>query len=441
MNSKLILAVGIVSAAAMIISACNQKTPAADQEEATPKVDYTQEKAELVFYSWGNAPEASFNQTYGDPIRKKFPNYTVRYIQRGNKSVQDVISSGEKIDIYFDSIGNFGFTSILNGLQFDMTELIKKHKVDLTVFEPTTVEAMSQMSNGGMFGVPLSNTSRVMYFNKAIFNRFGVQYPRDGMTWDEVFELAKKITRVDGGTQFLGLGTTLAHPIRMNSLSLPLTDAKTGKSAINNDNWKKVFETAYLKPFEGVTDPNVLKAKSFPSCFGPFTNAQSLAMCVDLSSNPTVQFESMSKVDWDMVSIPTYKELPGVGAQLYPTYLSITSLSDNRDAAMEAIKYLTSLEYQVTSSKQGVMSALQDTSVRQVLGSESMFKDKNWKSVYFNKPAPIPFKSVYDYDLEKIVADTGKIMELVRGEVDQNSFFRLAEERANAFLKEKGVLK
>lgn len=434
---KKIWLVAALMTAAVFFAACGKS---GNSQGETAK-DYTNESAELVFYSWGNAPEESFNEMYGDPIRKKFPNLTLKYIQRGKQTVQDVISSGQKIDIYFDSIGNFAMTSILNGLQLDMTELIKKHKLDLGRFESTTVDVMKQMSNGGMYGIPVSNTSLLLYYNKAIFNKFGVPYPKDGMSWDDAFATARKITRVEGGTQYVGIGATLAHPIRMNSLSLPLVDAKTGKAAIHSDGWRKVFETAYIRPFDGVTDEKVRNAKTFPGCLSSLTDTQTLAMCIDLSSNPTVQFKSLSKIDWDMVAIPTYKELPGVGVQLYPTYLSITSLSDDRDASMAVIQFLTSDEYQIVSSKQGVMSGLKDETVRKMLGSDSQFKDKSWKSVYYNKFAPLAYKSVYDYNLEKIYADSGKVMELVRGEIDMNTYFRKVEEEGNAFLKEQGAIK
>lgn len=436
--------------AMVLMSACSKEemgqetespsvTPPGDSETAKP-VDYSQESAELVFYSYGNAPEESFNSMYGDSIRKRFPNFTIKYVQRGNMKIEELLGSGQRIDIYFDSIANYPMGMFSGKMEFDMTDLIRKHQLDLSRFEQTAVDAMQQMSNGGMYGVPVSNTTRSLYYNKDLFDKFGMDYPEDGMGWEDVFDLARLITRVDDGTQYIGIGTSAVHPIRMNPLSLPLLDPATGKSAIGLEGWRKVFTNSYIRPFENITDKSILKG-NYPGCFGPLATTKVMAMCLDLSSHPTVQIERLSAIEWDMVSTPTYVELPKLGNQLYPTYFSITSMAVQKDAAMEVIKHVTSDEYQIASAKQGVMPGVKDIEIRKLLGQESLFKAKNWQNVYYYDFAPISYKTNYDYDLEAIYVKSAEFMQFVRGELDINTYFRIMEEEANAYLKEKEVFR
>lgn len=73
-----------------------------------------------------------------------------------------------------------------------MKDLIKRHNIDLSRFEPSIISALEKMSGGGLYGLPLYNDRMALYYNKDIFDKFGVPYPKDGMTWDEVIELSIK---------------------------------------------------------------------------------------------------------------------------------------------------------------------------------------------------------------------------------------------------------
>jgi ABC-type glycerol-3-phosphate transport system substrate-binding protein len=427
-NIRVHMYMKLSAAAALLVTAAACSNPAPEQKAADGPV-------ELVFYSFGNAPEESFNELYGNAIRKKFPNYTIKYVQRGTKSVQDLIVSGQQIDIYFDSIGNFMSTLIGNKMEYDMTELVKANKVDTSRFEPTVMEAMKMMSGGKLYGLPISNTTLVIYYNKSVFDRFGLTYPKSGMTWDETFEIVKKLNRTEGGKTYKGISFTVVHPLRMNPYSLSMIDAKTGKSAINSEKWKAVFQTAFVDPYKDWDAAS--RASSKPISFKLFTQRQEYGMMVDLSSNPALQGDLLANIDWDMVPLPTYKDLPGVGAQLYPTYASITAQSKYKNEAMKVITYLTSDEYQLEASRKGTMPAVTAESVRKVLGQDTKFMDKNFQAMYANKFAPIAYKALLDYDLEK--AYTEEIGKLSAGTVDINSYLRSAEEKGNKLLESMAI--
>ena len=82
--------------------------------------------------------------------------------------------------------------------------------------------------------------SAEMYYNKDLFDRFGVPYPKDGMTWDEVYALAQKVTRTEGGVAYKGFAFQDFYLFTANQLSLSFVDGKTEKSVVNSDGWKKL---------------------------------------------------------------------------------------------------------------------------------------------------------------------------------------------------------
>ncbi|MDF2718545.1 MAG: extracellular solute-binding protein family 1, partial [Paenibacillus sp.] len=239
--------VALTAMLAALLAGCGSKE-AADNGGQPAKPS---EPVEIVFYSTNGDPAESFDYRFGNAIRKKFPNYTIKYIQntKGN-SMAELLTAGTKFDIYFISTGNYESVMFENGLEIDMDELVKKHKVDLSKLEPTVIEGIRQSSGGKLTGIPVHTNNMVLYYNKTLFDKFGVAYPKDGMTWDQVLEMSKKLTRNEGGAQYYGFTTSPNHILRMNQYSIPNVDLKTQTPTINtNEKWKSFFQTVFLDPY------------------------------------------------------------------------------------------------------------------------------------------------------------------------------------------------
>jgi multiple sugar transport system substrate-binding protein len=164
-----------------------------------------------------------------------------------------------------------------------------------------------------------------------------------------------------------------------------------------------------------------LAKNSLPTRIG-FTNSKDIAMLHFHSEFPIAVPKELEKIDWDMVALPTFKETNGVGGQPAAVSMSITSMAKNKDAAMEVIKFMTSLEAQTANSKKGVLSVLKDESVKAAFGQESQFKDKNWKGVFYNKLAPVSYRSVYELQIERIYSTA--ITDMIKGQKDVNTIMR-----------------
>ena len=394
-------------------------------KEQAPKTD---KPVELVFYSSNGDPAESFNYRFGDALRKKFPNYTFKYIQSTKGStLPELITAGTKFDIFFISTGNYEQLMLENNLQIDMDPLAKKHSVDLSRLEPTVVESIRQSSGGKLYGIPVHTNNMVLYYNKAIFDKFGVAYPKDGMTWDETLTLAKKLTIVDNGVQYMGFSTSPNHILRMNQLSIPNADLAANAPTINKDDrWKTFFQTVFQEPYQDLGYQKRIAEMKKIADFNVFMKDQTLAMYAYLSSLVYVLPEDLKKMNWDMVTLPTFKEKPGIGSQSYPFYFGITRLSQNQDEAMEVLKYMISDEFQTELSKKGIMPVLKNEAVQKQLGQDSPFKDKNFKAVFLNKFAPIPPKALYDASL---VTNYAKYADqLMKQGADINTALRKAEE-------------
>ncbi|WP_028552611.1 ABC transporter substrate-binding protein [Paenibacillus sp. UNC451MF] len=399
-----------------------------------PAVQTTKDPVEITVYSAPGDSEDSWNENYGNAIKKKFPNYTIKFINpRGNDALklQNQIVAGQNIDIYYESIGGF-FSSVPdNNLQYDMSDLVKKYNLDLNRFEPSTIEAMKKNTGGQLWGIPVYTNNMIMYYNKDIFDTFAVPYPKDGMSWEEVLTLSRKLTKRENGKQYAGLAVSPAHILKMNPYSLPFIDAASGQATINNEEkWKKMFQTFFIDPSTGADYREAIQALGNKLPYtDQFTKDQTLAMFVVLSNLPTLLPQDFAQVNWDMVSAPAFNDLPGVGTQSYPTYFSIPNFSKHKEEAFQVIQFLSSDEVQRDNAKKGIMSILKGSEFKEAYGKESKFKDKNYNAAFFHSFAPIMPKTKYDSIAEK--AYTKSLVDLSLGKIDLNTLFRNAEEETN----------
>jgi ABC-type glycerol-3-phosphate transport system substrate-binding protein len=394
---------------------------------------------ELVFYSTnGDSPE-SFDDKWGNALRKKFPNWTITYIQnKPGARIEELFAAGTKIDVYFESVAVFN-----NGkeqdLWYDMTDLIKKHNIDLNRLEPTAMDQMKLLAGTQVTGLPVSIMTMGLYYNKEIFDKFGIEYPKDGITWDEVIATANKITRNEGGTTYLGFVDSPLHIVRLNQLGFPLVDPQTNQSTLSDERWKKMMGTVLFDTKQGAAYKDWIQNenkgnKGKMGGQGNFTSSRNAAMFAYLSNLIQTSSKDLENMNWDVVSYPAFKENPGVGTQAYPIYMGITKQGEHKNESMEAIKFLLSDEYQLEASRKGNLTSLKSDDIRKMIGQDGMFKDKNLKSFYYNKFAPAYARTIYD-GVESL--PYAKAAEVLLNQMDINTMLRTAEEESNKKITEK----
>lgn len=379
--------------------------------------------------------EKIFDQNYGDAIREAFPTYTIKYIQKGNgTSLDDLIASGTRIDIYLDSIGNYENRLFSRKLEADMTDLIRKHGIDLSRLEPTVVEAAKQASDGKLYGLPVLSSNLALFYNQDLFDTFSVPYPKAGMTWEETLDLSRKLTRMDSGKQFYGFAANNAL-VNLSQLSIPHADIRTEKPTIfTDDRWRKLFDLAFVRPAQDAGYLEGLRTLKEVPGLNQFAKEQSLAMLVYLNTLPTSAATELKTMKWDILPLPVFAGEPAVGSQLAPTYFGLTSLTKNQDAAMAVLKFMVSEAYQDHIAGKGLIPVLNTDAVKARLGQDTEFKDKNYGAFLQYKPAPIAPKTELDAKLVSIYRK--QIVPLAAGDADFNTAFRAAEEEALKMIAE-----
>ncbi|MGG3471664.1 extracellular solute-binding protein [Neobacillus pocheonensis] len=333
------LLLGMSLLGTLALTGCGKEAAGGDKPSASANPDrYNNEPATLTFFSNGAGvlTTADLDALVTKPVQAKYPNITTQLVT--GTSLDKLIAAGEVPDVILTS-NYYLYDMVELGLVSDLSEFIKQEKIDLGKFEPETVNVTKSYGDKGeLYGVPYAMNYGLLLYNKDIFDKFAVPYPKDGMTWNQIIELAGKVTRADQGTQYIGLD--LQNPtILTRPYGLGVVDAKQEKAVLTTDAYKKVFglyEQLYKIP--GIVEPQ----KKYTYGIDYFMKEQKTAMFPYWHDSTTARLPQLKEAgknfNWDLVSFPSFDDKPGVGREIDYHLALVTPTSKNKKAAYAAIK-------------------------------------------------------------------------------------------------------
>lgn len=141
-----------------------------------------------------------------DRFQAKYPNIKVdpisvpheQYINKRNI----MLASGEQVDLIWGN-GVEQFDAINKGFLMPLDDVAKEVDVDMSQdfgdFKPD--------KDGQYYRFPIQQNNWMLYYNKKVFDDAGVPYPdpKVPMTWDEMAEVAQKITNTSGKDKAYGM--------------------------------------------------------------------------------------------------------------------------------------------------------------------------------------------------------------------------------------------
>lgn len=409
----------------------NEKLP--EQKEEAPKMELSEKTEITVYYMWGGYPEDMFMNDLGRHIIKRHPNLTINYIQNeGDNSVANLIASKTNLDMILTTDGAYSFLQ-QHGIEGNISDLIKKYNYDINQLHPSVYEVMKVINDGvNAPGLPYKVNSMGFFYNKDLFDKFGVDYLTDGMTWDEIYEVARVMTRSEGGVMYRGLGFRNANFIGMNQLSLRVADPVAKKAAFDSDDWKSYLQNfiRFLQlPGYDVTKDTVIGAVPYDQ----FIKDQTLAMLVQMNSDWPREELGIS-MNWDAITYPEFPSRPGVGPQANVVFFVIPDTAKNRDSAFLAVTALIEKEAQIEMAKIGSAPVVTDPSIMEVYGTESPdLKTRNARALI-----PTDYAMTTVSELTNITNSHayGAFRDVATGEKDINTALRDAIEAANKAIEE-----
>lgn len=355
-------------------------------------------------------------------LMKKHPHITLERIppQDYNK----MLSSGVIPDLVFTFNGMLlEFSEV--GLASDLSPLVKEAQIDTAQFEKSIIDSMKNDS-GELLAIPFSDQIRALYYNKSIFDKFAKNYPEDGMTWDETYELARQVTGMDGGIQYQGLDPGALPRLALQN-TVDFIDYKTSKPNVNSDEMKYVFDILQkIWTIPGNTRKTDTKL---------FVGNQTMAMYAYVSIFDLLEEPTRNGLDWDMAQYPSMPGRPDLSHPVDAHIFTVPVTSKHQAAAMDVIEVMISEEVQMNSvSKTARVSSLSDPKYKENFATELGFiQNKNIEGIFKSKPFYSPLRSKYYANARSITE--AQFKHVLNGEKDINTALREAEEEINQYVK------
>lgn len=433
-NAKMISAIVL---SVMLLSGCSGEAAKPNQTASTgnKKAEVSQVSTDPVTLklaiskSW--LGEGELEKYIIDPVNKKYPHITLEIIDTSAKdtTLDKIVATGQIPDLVMTANTLVHRYTTLE-LQEDMEPMMKKFNFDVSKLNKVAVDSV-KISSGHdyLIGLPWTISFHAMYYNKDIFDRFGVAYPKDGMTWEDTVKIAKMLTREEGGVKYRGLEPDYSFRVA-STLGLTMIDKKAEKASVNNEGWKKVFEL--LKSIYDIPGNSGYALGAGGET--QFIKDRNLAMLPGLNRLPLLlRAESLN---WDIVQYPQFKEKPNTSMGMDGWILHVTKQSKYKDQAFQVIMSVLSEEVQTDMAKNARFPVLTGKTIEEQFGKAIPALDgKNLKAFYLSQPAVSVPVSKYDEEGQKQMGAAALNL-MLRNQMDINTVLRVSEENLNKYIEQ-----
>ncbi|HEY4392347.1 MAG TPA: extracellular solute-binding protein [Paenibacillus sp.] len=256
MRNKWIQKIVLLAMVGLLLAGCTNG--------AGKKVEQTKTTLKVLFYD-----ESWFYQQYGDLFSmKNGENVEFEIISTQNlynneegKSYQeayDELIDKEKPDVLMLDTNNFE-KYVGDGKLVELDTYIEKDKYNLEGIYPGLLELLKEIGGSKLYGLSPTFYGSAVFYNKDLFNKYGVDLPHDGMSWQDILDLARRFpTDGDEKTRVYGYGDS--YPISIDNLISMISSAEglmnvnpdTMKVTVDTDSWKRVFQLAIDAEKSGV---------------------------------------------------------------------------------------------------------------------------------------------------------------------------------------------
>ncbi|ULL16710.1 extracellular solute-binding protein [Paenibacillus sp. H1-7] len=416
----------------MTLAGCSSKEPSSETS-----LD-SKEPINLKVYGYSaNMTDSEFQKYFVEPIKKKYPNISLELITRNgdNNTPEQLIAAGNFPDLLLVSNIYIGMFNRL-GMTMDISELAKKNKLDLNRFDAGAMEAIQQFgSKDQLFALPLSANYGITLYNKDIFDKFGVPYPKDLMTWNEMLDTGRKLTRLEQGVQYIGIDPGPVDQMK-EQYALPYVNDKQDMPVLNSPGYQKLF--ALLKSFyevPGFIGPN--NVYTYGS--NAFFKNRNVALLPSWGNGVVGMLEDATQqgqnLNWDIVTQPVYSEFPNIGRPANMPVLMVSPKTAHKDAVFQVINTLVGDEVQTLLNRNGRLTILNDDKIKSQFAADlKSFQGKNTQAVTkLKQAASVPITD-YDVELKKIIQNAAK--DMAQSGKDVNTILREAQSNAEKKMAE-----
>jgi ABC-type sugar transport system, periplasmic component len=318
-------------------------------------------KVVIQYAAWND--EESYLRPIVDAFNKKDPSVQVKLniYPSANNSYDDKIKIMLAAMADVDVLGMNSESAMLQysstGSLADLSQLIAQSKMDVSVYGP----ALPKIAQGGkQYGLPYRSSCWFLVYNKALFDKAKIPYPKQ-MTWDEYVALSSKLTSGSGADKVYG-GYMVPWVYYMLSVQRGVTTLDDNTAPLRES--LEFYKTIYSNG----SHMSLVEQKVTNSDWLAEFEKGRVAMLPHgdwfIGMIKSDEAAGKSDVAWDLAPLPVPKGVAAGTSFGHYTLAGITSFSKVKKEAFSFLSYLCGPEAAKVLAKAGIIPAYNDASVR-----------------------------------------------------------------------------
>nr|WP_244574604.1 sugar ABC transporter substrate-binding protein [Cohaesibacter sp. ES.047] len=334
--------------------------------------------AEQVTINWAlwDWDATAYYKPVIEAFEAKYPDIKVEHTDLGSTDYSTMLMtqlSGGGSDLDVVQIKDIpGYANLMKSNSLvELSDFIKEQGIDTDAFGGL-IEELTVKS--GTYGMPFRSDVWILYYNKGLFDKAGVEYPTNDMTWTEYADLARKMTSGMGAKKVYG---GHFHTWR-STVQMPcILDGKHSLDGGDYDFLKPCYERVLgLQEDKAIRSYASLKT-SGTHYSGPFYNAEIATLpmgswFIGTQIAKVASGESLAK-DWGIASYPHPEGVAAGTTAATITSVGVSANSKHKDAALKFVDFISGPEGAKVIAQTGTLPALKTDEVLSVITSKEGF--------------------------------------------------------------------
>lgn len=321
---------------------------------------------------WGGEPDKEAYQARIDLAKEEFPDYdiTLQLIPSENyaQKVQTMISSGTGPDIMQVAEDINVYSSKQQLIPLD--DFISEAGIDMDATFGTV--ATNYTYDGSTYGIPDRSGAMILYYNKALFDAKGIEYPTIDWDWDTFLDAAVELTEGKDQFGFGGVGWWPQWFSLVEQNGGHVIDPETGAPLVNSAESVEAMQWAQDLYFSHKVSPTSVDLSNWGPDMGSDGAFEQQKLAMNTTGFWAIGSLAESDLDWDIA--PFFH-----GAQsavsAFGSALTIPKAAKNPKGSFEIIQFLTSVEGQGPIASRG-----QDVPANLDVQNSDTFLNPEWMS-------------------------------------------------------------
>ena len=298
-----------------------------------------EEKQKLVIWSWGADEEKKAREDAVAIFQENHPEIEVEHSviptadHAWDQKAAAALAAGTGPDVMQMSPDYYGMYS---DYFEDLQPYLEKEGVNADDVFTEGMLAPYYRPDGKLEGMPLLENVFVLAYNKDLFDQFGVDYPTDDWTWDDLKEAAEKFVSGEGADATYGI---VNHWVEPNfaliceggspySDDLQTLELNTPEVAAGLDLFGELVQSKAM--------PDDTAAKSLPK-EQLFVSGHAAMYPLGGFETKLIAEEIGDNFNWDVVTMPKVKD-GSTNNVMYATGYAMLNTAENKDAAWTFLK-------------------------------------------------------------------------------------------------------